>query len=170
MLVLEARDRIGGRCHTLAVGDVQVDVGASWIHGSRCNPLTAIAKTAGLRTVESMSDFHKSSVFDCRLENTVTRVDRATLTAAEAEWELVLKKLAKLQEKGNKDSSCASGINRAVAALTAQGKLRVLLDPALLDMFVMGSLELEYSAPVGGRWREGEGVLGGWRKIVYAHG
>ncbi len=42
--ILEARDRIGGRMWTSRVWDNQpVDLGASWIHGPRGNPLTRIA-------------------------------------------------------------------------------------------------------------------------------
>ncbi len=32
-LVLEARDRMGGRVDTKQMGDYKVDLGASWIHG-----------------------------------------------------------------------------------------------------------------------------------------
>jgi monoamine oxidase len=31
-LVLEARDRIGGRLHTVDLGGLPVDLGGSWIH------------------------------------------------------------------------------------------------------------------------------------------
>lgn len=51
VLVLEARDRIGGRVHTSRLWpDLPVDLGASWIHGSRGNPLTRIARQAGAAT------------------------------------------------------------------------------------------------------------------------
>lgn len=33
VLILEGRDRIGGRIHTTPMGDGVVDLGASWIHG-----------------------------------------------------------------------------------------------------------------------------------------
>lgn len=46
--VLEARDRIGGRVWTSRLWpDLPVDMGASWIHGVRGNPLTALADAAG---------------------------------------------------------------------------------------------------------------------------
>ena len=32
-LILEARDRVGGRINTISFGDGVVDAGASWIHG-----------------------------------------------------------------------------------------------------------------------------------------
>lgn len=55
--VLEARDRIGGRVHTSTLWpDLPMDLGASWIHGTRGNPLTALARAAGARLVETDHD------------------------------------------------------------------------------------------------------------------
>ncbi|KAI8182196.1 Polyamine oxidase 3 [Colletotrichum sp. SAR 10_66] len=49
VLVLEARDRIGGRANTWVKGDVKVDVGCSWIHGYReGNPARYIAQDFGV--------------------------------------------------------------------------------------------------------------------------
>jgi hypothetical protein len=45
--VFEARDRVGGRCHTVD----GVDLGAHWIHGTEDNPVTALARRLGLPTV-----------------------------------------------------------------------------------------------------------------------
>lgn len=54
VLVLEARNRIGGRVHTShMMPDWPIDLGASWIHGARGNPLTALADEAGLKRVET---------------------------------------------------------------------------------------------------------------------
>ncbi len=49
--ILEARDRIGGRLWTDAIGgNISVDLGASWIHGVDGNPITAIARENGIAT------------------------------------------------------------------------------------------------------------------------
>jgi monoamine oxidase len=45
--VLEARDRVGGRCHTVD----GIDMGAHWIHGTEGNPVTALARRFGLPTI-----------------------------------------------------------------------------------------------------------------------
>jgi monoamine oxidase len=46
--ILEARARIGGRIHTSRLWpDLPMDLGASWIHGQRGNPLTDLARKAG---------------------------------------------------------------------------------------------------------------------------
>lgn len=52
-LVLEARDRVGGRIWTEPVGGVPVDLGAAWIHGYERNPLRPLADAARLRLVRS---------------------------------------------------------------------------------------------------------------------
>lgn len=49
--ILEARDRIGGRLWTDAIGgNIPVDLGASWIHGVDGNPITAIARGNDIAT------------------------------------------------------------------------------------------------------------------------
>lgn len=51
VVVLEARDRIGGRIWTDTIGDgFPVDLGASWIHGAEGNPITAIARENNIAT------------------------------------------------------------------------------------------------------------------------
>lgn len=42
--ILEARDRIGGRVHTVSLGEKTIDMGAAWIHGSVNNPLNPFLK------------------------------------------------------------------------------------------------------------------------------
>jgi len=50
--VLEARPRIGGRTHTLALGNTRVDAGGSWIHDPEGNPLSQLARFMALDTRE----------------------------------------------------------------------------------------------------------------------
>ncbi len=51
VIVLEGRNRMGGRIHTIHDWGYAMDLGASWIHGSLNNPITKIAKEAGLKTI-----------------------------------------------------------------------------------------------------------------------
>lgn len=61
--VIEARDRIGGRTHTSHLWpDLPVDIGASWIHGTRGNPVTALAREAGLKL--TATDYKRSVTYD----------------------------------------------------------------------------------------------------------
>jgi monoamine oxidase len=47
-VILEARDRIGGRTQTADLGGWPVDLGASWIHSPEGNPVTRLADAAGV--------------------------------------------------------------------------------------------------------------------------
>ena len=55
--VLEARNRIGGRLWTSRQMGVPLDLGASWIHGIKSNPLTTLADSLKLARFK-MSDSH----------------------------------------------------------------------------------------------------------------
>ncbi len=46
--VLEARDRVGGRLHTVDLGGAPVDLGGSWLHHPSGNPLRAFARSVGV--------------------------------------------------------------------------------------------------------------------------
>lgn len=49
VLVLEARDRVGGRARTWTGGGAKIDIGCSWIHGYKeGNPARDIAKSLGV--------------------------------------------------------------------------------------------------------------------------
>lgn len=54
--VVEARSRVGGRCASTDIGGVMVDMGASWIHGVRKNPLYELAAAARLTPVDTGDD------------------------------------------------------------------------------------------------------------------
>lgn len=60
VVVIEARDRIGGRVWTSRQwADAPIDLGASWIHGVRGNPLTPLAGAAGAPTVLTSYDSYR---------------------------------------------------------------------------------------------------------------
>lgn len=52
VVVLEARDRVGGRVHTERIGGRVTDLGASWIHGVDGSAVAEAARAFGLPTVE----------------------------------------------------------------------------------------------------------------------
>ena len=60
--LVEGRDRLGGRVHTShAWRETPVDLGASWIHGTRRNPITRLAKEAGVPMEET--DYEDMGLF-----------------------------------------------------------------------------------------------------------
>ncbi len=63
VLVLEARNRTGGRLWTSRKWhDIPVDLGASWIHGVTDNPLSNLAKKAQAKSLETSYD--RSILYD----------------------------------------------------------------------------------------------------------
>lgn len=52
VLVLEARDRVGGRVWTERTDAMVTDLGASWVHGITDSPVAAAAEAFGMRAVE----------------------------------------------------------------------------------------------------------------------
>lgn len=48
VVVIEARERIGGRTWTADFGGAPVDLGAAWIHGTRGNPVADFARRNGI--------------------------------------------------------------------------------------------------------------------------
>jgi monoamine oxidase len=51
VIVLEARDRTGGRAHTVPFGGSVADLGPSWIHGVTNNPIVQLAAEAGVEPI-----------------------------------------------------------------------------------------------------------------------
>jgi monoamine oxidase len=58
--VLEAQDRVGGRLRSNRSLGFAFDEGASWIHGVKGNPITDLAKKAGMMTFETVDEDRKS--------------------------------------------------------------------------------------------------------------
>jgi monoamine oxidase len=56
VVVLEARDRLGGRTHTVQLGGVTLDAGAAWVQQFPRNPLGRLAEQLGLALVPTAFD------------------------------------------------------------------------------------------------------------------
>ena len=64
-LILEARDRIGGRAHTMIVGDgIPFDLGCGWLHSADENPFVAIAEDLGFEVNRSLPPWRLRSYKD----------------------------------------------------------------------------------------------------------
>ena len=68
VLVLEAKERIGGRIHSVQYQQNILDLGASWIHGIEKNPIWNIVEKNNIETyvfnyLESDYFFQDGSVF-----------------------------------------------------------------------------------------------------------
>src|SRR5689334_23873816 len=63
-VVVEARDRIGGRLHTVNLAGSPVDLGGSWIHTPGGNPMRAFADQVGVRC-RGANPLPELAGFDC---------------------------------------------------------------------------------------------------------
>lgn len=62
VVVLEGRERIGGRIHTDRALGPAIDRGASWIHGVNKNPITELADEFGVSTAQT--DYLNADLYD----------------------------------------------------------------------------------------------------------
>ena len=132
VIVLEARDRLGGRIHTDRSWGVPVELGASWIHGVSGNPIAALAAAEGIET--RASDY----------ESTVYGADgqrRAAGTLDKLESQVAELLETGREESPDSDEPLRAAIDRALAQEDLDTAER--LD---LEMGITESIEHEYAA------------------------
>ena len=172
-VVVEARDRIGGRLHTVDLAGSPVDLGGSWIHTPVGNPMRAFAQQAGV-PCRSANPLPELAGFDC--------AEGRRLSAAEVEASLSMQlegfpeAMGRLLAELGPDASAADGIEAFVAgsglapgpARRARQALRALIEAESADLAERQSLrwmwnEIEY----GGHYF-GDVPVGGYRRLVEA--
>ncbi len=134
VLVLEARDRLGGRIWTSNKWPgMPLDLGASWIHGVQDNPITDLAKQLKARRVstsyERAATYHSSG-------RQLTEAEQAQKDSIEKRIRGVLRKAQNLDP----DRS----VRQALAGLEQELKTSPQATQ-FLNMFLSGTLEHEYS-------------------------
>lgn len=133
VVVLEARDRIGGRTHTLALADAAVDVGAAWIHGRTDNPVAALCDGLGVATREHAYDYVR--VWDAVAGRAL---DEAEQAAALAHADAIYDELASLRRRLPADASMQDAIERYLDDLglpaAAERHARFVLEQLLLEV------------------------------------
>jgi monoamine oxidase len=172
-VVLEARDRAGGRLHTADLAGSPVDLGGSWIHMPAGNPMSAFARQAGV-PCHSANPVPEMAGFDCA-EN--RRLSAAETEAVLALYEEVFPEVAgPLAAEIGPDASAADGIEAFVAtadlapgpARRARQMLYGVIEAESADLAERQSLrwmwnELEYD----GNYL-GDAPTGGYRRLVDA--
>lgn len=94
MIVLEARDRIGGRVFTdRSRPDEPVDLGASWIHGAEGNPIAKLAADFGAETIPTHSNSYQTWDTDGRI---LTEHEEEAIWTA---FDMLLEELDELRER-----------------------------------------------------------------------
>ena len=165
VIVLEARDRLGGRIHTDRSWGVPVELGASWIHGVENNPIAALAAAKG---IETKAADYESIMYGADGQ----RLPDDALDEVESE-------VAELVEAGREgspdnDEPLRAALDRAIGAAD--------LDPSELlnvEMGITESIEHEYATDAlnlsamnfddGDDESGGDALLpGGYDKVVEA--
>jgi monoamine oxidase len=122
--VIEARTRLGGRTWTdTSLGD-PVDLGASWIEGTRANPVADLARQFGLATVETGDALAAWGADGGRLSDD-------TLARYGAEFDELFEEVERLGRSLDRDISIGEGIRRALAGETLDAAERRALDWAM---------------------------------------
>lgn len=155
VIVLEARERIGGRVWTDTTWlDLPVDMGASWIHGVEENPIAEIAAEQQIRTLST--DYDNLWLYDS--DGRLLEDDEHDALEAEAEafFEAAL-------EAANDEYDTDQSIQRAVDDHLARRPLSPRQRRAL-DYFINSSVEHEYAADIADlslfAWDDGDGFDG----------
>jgi len=105
LLVLEARDRVGGRVNTIEPAGFPLDRGAEWLHSADRNPLSPIAKSLGF-SVHS------------RPPEWTTRLRRSGETLeAEADWIATREAQSRARRK-----AAVEPMDRSLASLLVPGE------------------------------------------------
>lgn len=165
-IIVEARDRIGGRIHTSKLWpDSPMDLGASWIHGTRGNPVTALAKVAGASMVETSYD-SAALYIDPALQAMGVRKSGASKAAAKLDAAMAW------AEDQEQDMPIQSALDK----VAPPGSLSAA-ERAQLDFYVSSNYEQEYAGSaqqLSASWVEegkefgGEDALfpGGYGQII----
>ncbi len=135
VIVLEARNRIGGRMWTDTSLGLPLDLGASWIHGVDENPITELAERFGAETVVINEE-----------NGIVFNADGSELSAAEFEksrilFESIYEEMAAMQEDTDEDMS----LQQAFDELIAQRNLSPE-ELHRLNLYILFATSLEYGA------------------------
>lgn len=137
VVVLEARDRLGGRLHTASVGPARVDVGGAWIHGVVDNPVAESFAAFGLEA--RPHPWVIASGFDAVSR---TRLESREIADLESNVESWLLGLDRHRAKLGPTATVADGIERFVARIdepTEARRTRAIL---------RGVVELEAAGPI----------------------
>jgi monoamine oxidase len=130
--ILEARDRIGGRLWTDRSLGMPLDLGASWIHGTRNNPITRLAQSFSQPLFEW--DYEDAEIIDLT----------ANKGRLEDRFDLLQDRLEDLADRSISRSDGRSV--RDVISQIRKGRRFADLSSLELDSLLVHLVELEYAA------------------------
>ncbi len=168
VVVLEARDRLGGRTRTVPIGEGWVDLGAAWVHYPFGNPLAEALVEAGIPTRNDGAFHSRMAVFS---EGWVDAPLATALgAAAEADWDPA-QALAALPDSDR----FVDGVEWFLADRELDGPARDLARFGLLwivGAMVIGGPPERISLAGAAEYAEGSGgnlvPIGGYRNLIEA--
>jgi polyamine oxidase len=156
-VVLEARDRIGGRLHTVDLGGWPVDLGGSWIHMPVGNPLRRLADQAGVVCVPA-DPLPEAVAYDCVEGRRLTPDELAA--CLDLQFEAFPAAQQALVNELGPHASMADGIDRFVTALGL---------PAPADRRARQALQTDIEGESAGR-AEDQSLRWMWHEVEYGGG
>ena len=150
--ILEARNRIGGRIWTWRDLSCPVDLGASWIHGYRRNPIAAIARANDIAT--RTTDYDNLSAYSSDGEFIPDRVLAGLYGDAEGLFEEAAALAAALDD----DISIGDAVDRALAGEQLSDGERVFLDWYLAELEVTSGASM---SDLSSRYVDSDRTFGG---------
>lgn len=137
-IILEARDRIGGRAQTINIWNTALDLGASWIHGaSPQNPILQLATKRHLNTVVSNMDAY--TLYNAKGQN-ITDKEKPYIN-------LYQQFKSYLTQQQNIDSNSKKSLSAAVVAFITLKHVDKTLQHGLLYE-ISSEIEQEYAADI----------------------
>lgn len=174
-VVLEARDRVGGRLHTVDLGGVPVDLGGSWIHTPIGNPLRRFADQVGV----PCRDGNPLEEMVCH-----DRAEQRLLSADEfdalktVQFEAFPEAVEELREALGPGASAAQAIERFIEDAGMEGAqarrarvgLEVLVSAEAADLPERQSLRWLWNETAYDGDFLGDVPIGGYRRLIEAMG
>ncbi|WPF86992.1 FAD-dependent oxidoreductase [Cyanobacterium aponinum AL20118] len=138
VILLEARNRIGGRLWTSKKWDnAFVDMGASWIHGEEGNPITKLANTINAQVFSTKSE--KSIIYDLNgkeiIEDKEEKLDKLTNKLKEI--------INKIQNNYYYDISLQKALEKELKWQTLSD-----VNKQYLEYLLNSNIEQEYAADI----------------------
>jgi monoamine oxidase len=161
VIVLEARNRIGGRMWTDSSLGLPLDLGASWIHGVDGNPITKLAEEFGAKTVPTDGE----NAIEFAADGTELPDDE--FNRMEALFEDIYEEVAEMQDSTDDDMPLQSAFDQVIAS-------RGLSDDDLrrLNYYIHLVTALEYGADAKdlSAWWWDQGEEFGGEEVIFPGG
>jgi hypothetical protein len=142
-IVLEAKDHIGGRSHTINESfhgqNIPIDLGSMWIHGGRSNPLYPILTTVGgIRTSESTfpERMYKSNGGGAYTDHELNTYYKKLYENGFMAYQGIR------QESTDVDESLQTAANKYLSKISSAE------EKSIAKYFMRNNIEIEYSGPM----------------------